>query len=402
MVAKTILDKPWSGRAPSSRTLASWFRGLGLLQRAAANSPEFYGLAARSIVQPGGLDRGMVLWRPAGKLQIAASAQCDPRLGLTYCPWLVDQALHAGQTVVAEFLPSNPNGDPDAVVVAPIFGPADRAIGAVYGVRSLRAGNQRNAIRPLEALWLQLVADAVGAGIQRLAAESQAARTRLMFEQAFSAKLVDELLCNPEILKPQKREISVLFCDLRDSTRLSNILTPEQMYQLLGDLLEHLTTQVTNSGGVIIDYYGDGLAAMWNAPHEQTDHALRACAAALNMIRQVDMLSRKYRSMIGQPLRLGIGIHTDVAYVGNAGSRQRLKYGPRGSMVSLASRLENLTKDIRPRVVISRGTQRKVAARARTRFLCQARLPGIVDPVEIHELQAVCLPLRLQTTGSSR
>ncbi len=395
-----IVPTTWSGRAPSSQTLTSWFQGLGELQRAAANCPEFYALAARSVVQPGGLDRGMIVLLSDGQLQIAASAQNDPGLGLTYRQPLVEQAMDGGQTLIRDAAQSVQVVDGESVVIAPVQGPKNRAVGAVYGVRSLRAGNQRSAIRPLEALWLQLVAEAVGAGMQRVAAESTAARTRLMFEQVFSVPLVDELLRNPDILRPQQREVSVLFCDLRDSTRLARLLHPDQMYQLLSEVLERLTCQVTESGGVILDYYGDGLAAMWNAPHDQKDHAVRACRAALNMISQVEELSRNYWPLIGRPLHLGIGVHTDLAYVGNAGSRQRLKYGPRGSMVTLASRLENVAKLIEPRIIISRNTRDRAKGHVEARFLCAARLRGIPEAVEIYELQAVGLKGHTQNTMS--
>ncbi len=300
----------------------------------------------------------------------------------------MNEAIAHGRTLVSGSGDSTRAAD-DAVVVVPIFGPNGLAIGAIYGVRSLHPSNQRSAIRPLEALWVQLVAEAVGAGIQRVTAETTAARTRLMFEQVFTPTLIDELLRNPDVLRPQKREITVLFCDLRDSTVLGQRLDPEPMYQLLSEVLERLTAKVTEAGGVIIDYYGDGLAAMWNAPHDQPDHAMLACRAAVAMVGQINAVNMSYQKLLGQPLRLGIGIHTDAAYVGNAGSSQRLKYGPRGHMVSLASRLENATKRIKTPILLSRNTRDQIKNLADVRQLCHAKLRGISAPVELFELRGL-------------
>ena len=101
--------------------------------------------------------------------------------------------------------------------------------------------------------------------------------------------------------------------------RISEQLGTQFTYQMLSEVLEYFTTRVIDNGGVIIDYYCDGLAAMWNAPQNQPDHALRACHSAIAMVSEINQLNQRWRERLHRPLRIGVGIHTDSALVGNAG-----------------------------------------------------------------------------------
>ena len=107
-----------------------------------------------------------------------------------------------------------------------------------------------------------------------------------------------------------------------------------------------LTAAVLDHDGLIIDYYGDGLAAMWNAPADQPEHPELACRAALAMIEALPAVGEKWAKVLPDELRIGVGVHTGVAQVGNAGSSRRAKYGPRGANVNLASRIEGATKAV--------------------------------------------------------
>ena len=99
----------------------------------------------------------------------------------------------------------------------------------------------------------------------------------------------------------------------------------------MGDVMNALTAAVMDLDGVVIDYYGDGLAAMWNAPVDQPEHPEWACRAALRMIDSLPAVQTKWAHLLVDELRLGIGVHTGLAQVGNAGSSRRTKYGPRGA-----------------------------------------------------------------------
>jgi adenylate cyclase len=187
-----------------------------------------------------------------------------------------------------------------------------------------------------------------------------------------------------------------LFADLRDFTQLCQRLDTEQSYQILNDVMDCLTDAVLAQQGTIIDYYGDGLAAMWNAPTPQADHALRAAHAARAMVDNIPAVSHRWSSQLPGELALGVGIHTGRAVVGNIGSSQHLKYGPRGATVNLASRIEASTKTLGMPVIVSTATHQQLAGVASVR-LCQAQLKGIADVVDLYAL----LPDDIDSTTKS-
>ena len=113
-----------------------------------------------------------------------------------------------------------------------------------------------------------------------------ATKTRVQFEQFFSAELVRELERDPTLLEGRSQEVTVLVSDLRGFTSLSERLGPETTCRVVRDIMEHLSERIMSHGGVIVDYAGDGILAMWNAPVPQEDHVPRACQAALAMVRE--------------------------------------------------------------------------------------------------------------------
>ena len=154
----------------------------------------------------------------------------------------------------------------------------------------------------------------------------------------------------------------------------------------MNDVMDHLTKRVLEYQGVIINYAGDGLAAMWNAPTDQPDHANLACLTALAMQSEMAQLNDNWQDKTEIPLRIGIGINTGIAQVGNAGSKQRIKYGPMGHAVNVASRVEGATKYLGIPVLLTEQTLNKMTATMATRRLCQVRVIGIKEPVSLFEL----------------
>src|SRR4051794_17503199 len=173
-----------------------------------------------------------------------------------------------------------------------------------------------------------------------------------------------------------QREVSLLFADLRSSTSLATMLEPCHANELLNQVLDGMALAVTESAGHIIDYFGDGLAAMWNAPADQFNHAQLACNTAVGMLERLDALSAKWASVIKRELAFGIGVHTGLVHVGNTGSRNRTKYGPRGVHVNLASRVEGAAKKIGLPLVLTEATAKRVSKETRIHRVCQAALSG--------------------------
>jgi adenylate cyclase len=241
-------------------------------------------------------------------------------------------------------------------------------------------------IQPLEAQFVQLLAGAVSAGLARVAREAEAARARVQFEQFFSPELATALQRDVGILAAQERELTLLFADLRGFSKIAERIGARETYDLLSDILDRLTDQIMDHGGVVIDYYGDGLAAMWNAPFDHANHAIRAAQAALAMQAELPAINIEWAERLGGLIRIGIGLNTGLSQVGNAGSQRRLKYGPRGHAVNLASRIEGATKVLGVPCLMSGATQSQLDEAFLTRRICRARVTGMVTPVDLHEL----------------
>jgi adenylate cyclase len=267
-------------------------------------------------------------------------------------------------------------------VAAPIFGLQNDVVGALYGVRSQSGLAVRGTIEPLEAELVQLLAAAAGANLAR----SLAQRTRVQFEQFFSADLVRELERNANLLEGRTDEVTVLFSDLRGFTALSERLGPHRTCHLLREMMERLTERIVEHGGVIVDYAGDGILAMWNAPVQQPDHAARACRAALAMLAELPELNARWSAEAAGSLALGIGINTGEALVGNTGSQRKFKYGPHGHTVNLASRIQDATKRLGLPLLITASTRASLPDSFATRRLGRIVLPGIGEPVVAYEL----------------
>lgn len=377
------------GESPSPARLAEWFETLLTVQQAAAGSNEFYDQTARAIVDLVGLDRGLVLLRRGDDWETAASHMTSTKLGSDFSRRVLAEVLQQQRTFYQGFDDeawSQSLVGVEAVVASPIFDNRSQVIGIVYGSRSLRAAGRRRGIQPLEAQVVQLLAAAVSAGLARVQREAEAARNRVLFEQFASPELARELERNPTLLEGHQREVSVMFCDVRGYSRIAERLDPRQSYALLSDIMDRLTNRIIDHGGVIIDYYGDGLAAMWNAPADQAHHASEACRAALAMVAETPALNESWIEKIGHPLKIGVGINTGPAQVGNAGSRRRLKYGPRGHVVNLASRVEGATKKFHVPILITSATRSRLPDDFLTRRLCRVHVVGMECPVEIYEL----------------
>ena len=272
--------------------------------------------------------------------------------------------------------------DITAAVVSPIIGVEGEVAGAIYGTRTRGATDETRMITPLEAQVVQLLAALVGANMAR----AVASRTRIHFEQFFSRELVQELEHNPDLLEGREQDVTILVSDLRGFSAVSERLGARKTCQLIRDMMERLSHWILEYGGVIVDYAGDGILAMWNAPVQTADHPERACRAALAMKNELPGLNAQWSEVVGGPLSLGIGINTGIAQVGNTGSQRKFKYGPHGHSVNIASRVQEATKKLGLPVLITQSTHQLLKGEFVTRRLCHAHLAGMTEPVVLHEL----------------
>jgi adenylate cyclase len=185
--------------------------------------------------------------------------------------------------------------------------------------------------------------------------------------------------------RAEQREVTLLFADLRGFTELAATLQTDPLVaELLTHVMDCLSEAVAAEEGFIVDYFGDGLMAMWNAPVDQPDHAERACRAAMQMLQSLPTVGDEWMNVIQTELRLGIGVHTGSTQVGNAGSARKMKYGPRGPNVNLASRVEAATKDLGVPFIATQSTVAQLSDALAAHRLCRAQLPGLSHAMDLY------------------
>jgi adenylate cyclase len=197
--------------------------------------------------------------------------------------------------------------------------------------------------------------------------ELQRAEVRLAFSHYVSPAVVDEIIANPERLElgGQLRDLTLLFCDVRNFTSISERMSATELTRFINSLLTPLTDIILSNRGTIDKYMGDAIMAFWNAPLDDADHAAHACKSAREMALKMGDLNRQWREeaqaagRVFVPVAIGIGVNSGECLVGNLGSDQRFDYSALGDEVNVASRLEGLTKMYGMATVIGEPTVRR-------------------------------------------
>lgn len=200
---------------------------------------------------------------------------------------------------------------------------------------------------PIFAWWFAWL---VGMGYRVYAEQFENRTLRTVFTRYTNAKLLRRIVSSPEYarLGGERKEITVLFSDIRGFTSLSERMTPEGLVSFLNGYLTEATEAVLKHDGVIDKYIGDAIMALWNAPVDDAQHAANACRSAL-MLQDV---ARRTDPKI----EIGVGINTGHMIVGNMGSKQRFDYTAIGDEVNVASRLEGLTKKYGVGILVGQRT----------------------------------------------
>jgi adenylate cyclase len=198
--------------------------------------------------------------------------------------------------------------------------------------------------------------------------EQQRAEIRRAFSQYVSPGVVRQLAAHPEGLRlgGEVRDLSLLFCDVRNFTTISEGLSAEQLTAFINSLLTPLTDIVLESGGTVDKYMGDSIMAFWNAPMDDAEHARHACEAATRMTAAMAQLNQAWRAeaeAAGRPfadVAIGIGVNSGDCCVGNLGSTRRFDYSAIGDNVNVTSRLEGLTKMLGVSLLVGEDTARRL------------------------------------------
>ncbi len=222
-----------------------------------------------------------------------------------------------------------------------------------------------------------------------LVEEKEKRRIRSAFQQYLSPEVIRQVLEDPDLVKPRKTGITVMFTDVRGFTTISEKLDAQDLAALLNDYLTDMTQIVFHRNGTLDKYIGDAVMAFWNAPIQVRGHATEACHAGLEMIARLKEMQQKWRAEGKPVLDIGVGLCTGVASVGNMGSELRYGYTALGDTVNLSSRLEGLNKEYGTHILLSDSTYAEVDDPLLVfRELDLIRVKGKLQPVKLYELVA--------------
>jgi adenylate cyclase len=374
--------------------VVGWLQATMDVFQSAVSSPDFFQKAAQAVIDIVGLDHGYVLLYNRGEWTTTASCS-SPRCGTTAGPppsrSMLARVLEEKRTFWqdTEELEQDSLGsltDVEVVVASPILSGQGEVIGAIYADCCQDSLGGATKVTKVEAVLVELLARGVAVGLARIEQERATLAARVRFEQFFTPQLAQQLAREPNLLDGRDVEVSVLFCDIRGFSRISERLGPEGTVRWVSQIMEALSDCVLRHAGVLVDFIGDEMMAMWGAPVAQPDHAHLACSAALDMLSLLPKLNQRWQPVLQEPFGIGFGINTGTARVGNTGTRHKFKYGPLGPTVDLASRIQTATRQLRSPLVITEYTQARLDETFHTCKLCRVRVGNSEQGVDLYEL----------------
>lgn len=215
-------------------------------------------------------------------------------------------------------------------------------------------------------------------------------RVTNIFGRYVAPQVVDEILKSGDEglrLGGTRRELTVLFVDIRGFTPLSEKAEPEEVVGILNEYLELAANCIFQYGGTLDKFIGDAAMAIYNAPLLLEDHAMKAVETAWAMKEASSELQRRLQEKYGLSVSFGIGIHTGPAVFGNIGSKARMDYTAIGDTVNTAARLESISKP--GQIILSQSVYEKVKNRAIAAPLGEAKVKGKEQGIAIYELEGL-------------
>jgi adenylate cyclase len=191
--------------------------------------------------------------------------------------------------------------------------------------------------------------------------------------------------------------VSILFADLRDFTPLSEAMASDQVAQLLNEYFPMVVEAVQAQHGIINDFYGDAVMAVYGAPLDNPTHALDAVRTALQLQQGLARLNLQWETRGLPSLKLGIGIHTGPVFAGYVGSSKRKKYTVVGDPVNLAARVEGLNKELQTTLLITGETYEAVKGQVEVKEHGDVRVKGRLQAVRVFEVLALSGAARAQS-----
>ncbi|MBI5587195.1 MAG: adenylate/guanylate cyclase domain-containing protein [Deltaproteobacteria bacterium] len=236
-------------------------------------------------------------------------------------------------------------------------------------------------------------------GYRHMTEERKVREIKEIFSSYVTEKVFDELVRNPEMAKlgGARKEVTILFSDIKGFTGISETKEPEEVVSLLNEYLKTMTEVVFRWDGTLDKFIGDGVMVFWGAPTEQENHAELAVRCAIDMISSLKRLRSKWMWEGKVPLDIGIGINTGEVIVGNMGAEgKKMDYTVIGDPVNLASRAETLTRSYNAHIIITEFTYRRAKEMFNQQIghiavseLDKVKVKGREEPVTVYGVEPV-------------
>jgi adenylate cyclase len=260
------------------------------------------------------------------------------------------------------------------------------AMTAWFATDAFARGQWLNLSQPVVGSCLALFG---GVGYQYFVEGREKRKMKKLFGQYVSKDVYDRLVANPALahLGGERRDMTVLFSDIRGFTTVSESRQPEEIVAMLNEYFSLMVDIVFRHHGTIDKFVGDMVMALFGAPLDDPRHANHAVDAALLMIEALAALNARWkREGKFAELDIGIGINTGPMIAGNIGSEAIMSYTVIGDAVNLGSRLESLNKEYGTRIIISNATRERLTGSYTFRPLGDVKVKGKTEPVMIFEL----------------
>jgi len=217
--------------------------------------------------------------------------------------------------------------------------------------------------------------------------EREKRKIKFSFEHYLSPQVVKRVIKNPALLKlgGEKKNVSILFSDIRNFTRISESMEPQELVSFMNDYLTAMTEIILKNGGTLDKYMGDAIMAFFGAPEDMPDHARITTHTAVEMLNKMYDCRGRWCFPGFDRVEIGVGISSGPVIVGNMGSEKRLNYTVMGDQVNLASRLEGLTKEYGVKILVSQFTREQTGQGFTFREIDLVRVKGREKPVAVYE-----------------
>jgi adenylate cyclase len=228
---------------------------------------------------------------------------------------------------------------------------------------------------------------AVTEGFNRMVAGLRERETiRETFGKYVSPQIRDEILAGRAQLAGGQREVTILFADLRGFSSWAETSSPAEVVQGLNAYFTEMDIAIRAHGGLVLQYIGDEIEAVFGAPISDPQHADHAVAAARDMQARLENWNRLRRAEGQRELDHGIGIHTGTVLAGNIGSAERMSYALVGDAVNVASRIESLNKEFGTHILVSGVTRDRMADAGDLHLMHATKVKGRSAEVTVYRL----------------